>query len=67
MPGMPPTEDHRNDLYRAGDQTTGGATHLKNVHGRIKEGLVDSIKHNQASAQQKLIGQQTAKKGTLNP
>lgn len=50
-------KDHRNHLYRAGDQTTGGATHLKNVHGRIKEGLVASIKHSQASAQQKLVGQ----------
>ena len=44
-------KDHRNHLYRAGDQTTGGATHLKNVHGRIKEGLVASIKQSQASGQ----------------
>jgi len=55
-------KDHRNHLYRAGDQTTGGATHLKNVHGRIKEGLVASIKQSQASGQQKLVGQQIGKK-----
>lgn len=54
-------KDHRNHLYRAGDQITGGATHLKNIHGRLKEGLIASVKHGQASAQQKLVGQQIRK------
>lgn len=58
-------KDHRNHLYRAGDQTTGGATHLKNIHGRVKEGLIASIKDSQASGQQKLVGQQIGKKSKI--
>jgi hypothetical protein len=58
-------KDHRNHLYRAGDQTTGGATHLKNIHGRIKEGLIAKIKQSQASGQQKSVGQQIGKKSKI--
>lgn len=49
-------KDHRNHLYRAGDQTTGGATHLKNVHGRIKEGLVANIKHSKLLVNRSWLG-----------
>jgi hypothetical protein len=55
-------KDHRKHLYRAGDQTTGGATHLKNVHGTVNGGLIAGIKHSQASGRQKLVGQQIGKK-----
>ena len=42
-------KDHLNHLYRAGDQTIGGATHLKNIHGRIKEVLVANMRPSQVS------------------